>query len=281
MKKEADFFLLTENLFHTSYLVSYWYETFKDNPNFKGILLTGDKTNKMIDKQHFHKIHKNKHFLEEEKLYELQTLYGELSKSEKAMINLFGVSNHSTEAFEKTFFIGNDINSTEIQDWLKEQTSDSNTYLYVFLDRILSHWWIDYTNGRIINAHSAVLPFARGMFAIENMAYKGNINNFVQAAGASVHYIDNGIDTGPILRATRMNDPFSFQSIWEVKAYSYKMAFNLLIEQALDIARNPEIQFVGIKPSQERVGPLFYSKNFTIDMQENAAINFMKMKKNY
>ena len=87
-------------------------------------------------------------------------------------------------------------------------------------------------DGRIYDAHSAVLPYARGMFAIEQVAATGDIDHFRNAAGATVHVVDEGIDTGPIVRRERLADPFGASSIWECKAQSFILGFDLLLEGA-------------------------------------------------
>src|SRR5579859_607244 len=119
--------------------------------------------------------------------------------------------------------------------WERATFSIANIpFVFVFLDQLLDPWWIELTDSRIINGHSAVLPYARGMFAIENVAISQNIEAFKKAAGATVHYIDTGIDTGPIIRAERLIDPLRFSSIWELKGRTFTSVFNLLIEVAKD-----------------------------------------------
>ncbi|NES69686.1 MAG: hypothetical protein F6K24_32965 [Okeania sp. SIO2D1] len=73
----------------------------------------------------------------------------------------------------------------------------------------------------MVNCHSAVLPYARGMHCIENLAIYKNINQFRQAAGVTIHYVDEGVDTGSIIRTERIVDPFCFNSIWDLKGYIY------------------------------------------------------------
>ena len=116
------------------------------------------------------------------------------------------------------------------------------------------------------------------MFAIENMASRGDIEEFQRVAGASVHYVDEGVDTGPIIRAVRIKDPFEFQSLSEVKAYSYKLAFDLLIQQASEMIENPQIQSVGIKAYPTPASPVFSRKDYTPLVEELAEKRFIEMK---
>ena len=197
----------------------------------------------------------------------LQSLSGEISEPEEAMLRCFGISGFSPYLQSQTLLLGKNINSESFQIWLKQESKvQENIFIFVFLDKILSPWWIKLAKGNIINAHSAVLPYARGMFAIENMAYQGDFEKFQQAAGASIHYIDEGIDTGRIIKAIRFKNPFAFESLSEVKAYSYKLAFDLLIQQAWEILENTQTQSVGIKADPALLGTAFSRNNYTPDV---------------
>lgn len=271
---------MTENSFDPTYLVSQWYTRFQGNPFFRGILIRDDKNDaSQHSKERFHQLHHNEKLLTSDSLQEIQTLYDGLSKTEEAMIGLFGIPALAQSSFQKSIFLGKNINSEKVKEWLQlECKNEGRICIFVFLDKILSPWWIELTEGNIINAHSAVLPYARGMFAIENMASRGDIEEFKRVAGASVHYVDEGVDTGPIIRAVRIKDPFEFQSLSEVKAYSYKLAFDLLIQQASEMIENPQIQSVGIKAYPTPASPVFSRKDYTPLVEELAEKRFIEMK---
>jgi phosphoribosylglycinamide formyltransferase-1 len=276
----CNFFLLTENSFHPVYLVSQWYTKFQNNPFFKGILIRDDRNEALqLSKEQFHHLHRNKKLLTSEFLDELQTLYGGVNKAEEAMIKLFGIPELAPNSFQKSNFLGKNINSEKVKRWLEiESKSEGGICIFVFLDKILSPWWIELTKGNIINAHSAVLPYARGMFAIENIASRGDSKEFQRVAGASVHYVDEGVDTGPIIRAVRIKNPLEFQSLGEVKAYSYKLAFDLLIQQASEMSENFQIEPVGIKPDLISIGSVFSRKDYTSQVEKLAEKKFTEMK---
>lgn len=276
----CNFFLMTENSFHPTYLVSQWYTRFQGNPFFRGIIIRDDKNDaSQHSKERFHELHHNEKILTSDSLQEIQTLYGGLSKTEEAMIGLFGIPALAQGSFQKSIFLGKNINSEKLKEWLQiECKNEGGICIFVFLDKILSPWWIELTEGNIINAHSAVLPYARGMFAVENMASRGDIEEFKRVAGASVHYVDEGVDTGPIIQAVRIKNPFEFQSLSEVKAYSYKLAFDLLIQQASEMIENPQIQSVGLKAYPTPISPVFSRKDYTPQVEELAEKRFIEMK---
>jgi phosphoribosylglycinamide formyltransferase-1 len=59
--------------------------------------------------------------------------------------------------------------------------------------------FFDYYSGRIVNTHSAPLPEFPGAHPIEDVLAAG-----VTETAATVHYVDEGIDTGPVIRAERV-----------------------------------------------------------------------------
>jgi phosphoribosylglycinamide formyltransferase-1 len=59
--------------------------------------------------------------------------------------------------------------------------------------------FFDYFAGRIVNTHSAPLPGFPGAHPIEDVLAAG-----VPETAATVHYVDEGIDTGPVIRAEKV-----------------------------------------------------------------------------
>jgi phosphoribosylglycinamide formyltransferase 1 len=56
--------------------------------------------------------------------------------------------------------------------------------------------FFDYYGGRIVNTHSAPLPEFPGAHPVEDVLAAG-----VAETAATVHWVDEGIDTGPVIRA--------------------------------------------------------------------------------
>lgn len=278
--KKPNFFLVTENNFHSSYLVSKWVKRFKDHSEFEGIIIRSERPSAGIQKKrdNFHKDYQEKN-LDKYYIRILEEIYNDLSRTEESMARLFGIPQYSATSYKKTFFLGKNLNSPKAKLWLKKICKPKHpVYFFIFLDQILEPWWIKQANGRIINVHSAVLPYARGMFAIENLAAIGNIYNFKKSAGATVHHIDQGIDTGPIIKASRIKEPFQFESIWELKAFSFMMAFDLLADSASKILMGNKLIQKKI-PEKQVKGPNFQSKDFTLKVQKAAEKNYQRMKK--
>ena len=60
--------------------------------------------------------------------------------------------------------------------------------------RIMSPEFIKYYKGRILNIHPAILPSFPGLHS-----QKQAIDYGVKYAGCTVHFVDEGVDTGPII----------------------------------------------------------------------------------
>jgi len=56
-----------------------------------------------------------------------------------------------------------------------------------------------YYGGRIVNTHSAPLPDFPGAHPIEDVLAAG-----VDETAATVHYVDEGVDSGPVIAAERV-----------------------------------------------------------------------------
>jgi phosphoribosylglycinamide formyltransferase 1 len=64
---------------------------------------------------------------------------------------------------------------------------------------LLRRSFLDRFPGHIVNTHSAPLPDFPGAHPIEDVIEAG-----VDETAATVHYVDEGVDTGPVIRAERV-----------------------------------------------------------------------------
>lgn len=60
--------------------------------------------------------------------------------------------------------------------------------------RILAPVFVDAFMGRLINLHPALLPAFPGAHAVQDALDAG-----VEVTGSTVHFIDHGVDTGPVI----------------------------------------------------------------------------------
>ncbi|MGH3080832.1 MAG: phosphoribosylglycinamide formyltransferase [Gaiellaceae bacterium] len=100
---------------------------------------------------------------------------------------------------ETGVFAADDYESREARDeamagWLEER--GVTLVVCAGYMHLLRKPFFDRYGGRIVNTHSAPLPDFPGAHPIEDVLAAG-----VPASAATVHYVDEGIDTGPVIVA--------------------------------------------------------------------------------
>jgi phosphoribosylglycinamide formyltransferase 1 len=88
-----------------------------------------------------------------------------------------------------------------LADWLDERGADL-IVLAGFME-VLTPEFIRRFAGRIINVHPALLPAFPGVRAIEQALEYG-----VKVGGVTIHFVDEGVDTGPVLLQEAFDLPY-------------------------------------------------------------------------
>ena len=99
-----------------------------------------------------------------------------------------------------------EINSDKAIDDLKNKSYDA---IVVVGSKILKKNFIDKFRGKIINYHTGLLPQYRGPYS-EFWALYNNEPNMV---GTTIHLIDEGIDTGDILKRRKVGKKYANPTI--------------------------------------------------------------------
>ncbi|MEI7345612.1 formyltransferase family protein [Dickeya chrysanthemi] len=213
--------------------------------------------------------------LTEKDLQDLSVAYKGLSESEIYLARHYGVPERHALAVSDRVEVADfsDLALERIHDRIRE----NNVFgAVIFLDAILSDTWLDFFHHRVVNAHSAVLPYARGMYAIEQLAICGKTDKMQEAAGTTLHYVDSGIDTGKIIHIERLSRLWEMESIWAVKGESYLLAFDLL-KKYLDSERKfSQVDTISSPTAHE--SPLFLSRDFTEERKKLSEKTFLLMK---
>lgn len=275
-----EFILLTKGTFDASYLVARWQEEFGAEPACNGVLLGATKPTDelLLARKAFHSKFREQQTLDGPTWSRLERLYPGLDEADRAMVAAFGVP-PAPAGHDWIGFLGPDINGQGAREWLTRQcVGGRELFIFVFLDRILEPWWIELTHSRVVNTHSAVLPGARGMFAIEQIAANRDLERFRRSAGATAHYVDTGVDTGPIILGERFTDPFGFTSIWDCKAHSFSLAFDILIRLSRQLIARPGIAPIGTSPDPATVGTEFKRADFTPERRRQAEFGYVEMR---
>ena len=99
--------------------------------------------------------------------------------------------------------------------------------------------------GSMINVHPSLLPAFRGLRAIERALEYG-----VRVTGVTVHFVDEGVDTGPILAQEAIELPYA-QDIARVEERVHAVEHRLLPEAIRLIARG-DVRIEPAEPGSRR-----------------------------
>ena len=92
--------------------------------------------------------------------------------------------------FDKAHVNGGFLNSRKLQETLRRLRPD---YILLMNVGIVSRQVIHAAKSGVLNAHPGLLPWVRGVDAVASSLLEG------VAPGTTVHFVDEGIDTGPIV----------------------------------------------------------------------------------
>jgi len=95
-------------------------------------------------------------------------------------------------AFPAAEFESRERRDQELAEWLGERGVE--LVVLAGYMRLLSEPFLNRFPARILNVHPSLLPSFPGAHAVEDALAHG-----VKVTGATVHFVDEGIDTGPIV----------------------------------------------------------------------------------
>lgn len=122
-------------------------------------------------------------------------------------------------AFPAAEFESRERRDHELAEWLGERGVE--LVVLAGYMRLLSEPFLDRFPGRILNVHPSLLPSFPGAHAVEDALARG-----VKVTGATVHFVDQGIDTGPIVlqEAVAVHEGDSPESLHErIQAVEHRL----------------------------------------------------------
>jgi phosphoribosylglycinamide formyltransferase-1 len=102
-----------------------------------------------------------------------------------------------TAVFDAADFGSREERDVALAEWLQSRAVE--LVVCAGYMHLLRRPFFDYYSGRIINTHSAPLPEFPGAHPIEDVLAAG-----VTETAATIFWVDEGIDTGPIITAERV-----------------------------------------------------------------------------
>jgi phosphoribosylglycinamide formyltransferase-1 len=105
-------------------------------------------------------------------------------------------------------------------------------YLFCFGDKIINSKIVNLYKNRIINFHPSILPSFPGLNAIDQA-----LNSSTQIIGNTAHFIDIGIDTGPIILQTAIArcNVINYESVLSLQINMLLKIWNWIIEDRIKV----------------------------------------------
>jgi phosphoribosylglycinamide formyltransferase-1 len=134
----------------------------------------------------------------------------------------------ATEVFRSADFDSRGARDCAMAQWLASQGVE--LVVLAGYMQLLSREFLTRFAGRVINVHPALLPAFPGLGAVEQALEYG-----VKVFGVTVHFVDDGVDTGPVMlqRAVEISEPGSPE---EVLSQLHEIEHELLPEAVRLIA---------------------------------------------
>jgi phosphoribosylglycinamide formyltransferase-1 len=145
-----------------------------------------------------------------------------------------------TSVFAKADYADRDARDRALADWI-EARGARLVVLAGFME-LLGPGFIERFRNAIVNVHPALLPAFAGVRAIEQALDYG-----VKVAGVTVHFVDEGVDSGPIILQRSFELPYP-RDIAAVEQKVHQIEHELLPQALSLIARGK----VKIDPADPR-----------------------------
>ena len=122
--------------------------------------------------------------------------------------------------FDRSAHAHRDARDAALGNWLAERQVDL-VVLAGFME-ILGGPFIRRFEGRIVNVHPSLLPAFPGVRAIEQALDYG-----VQVMGVTVHFVDEGVDSGPVILQESFELPYA-RDIEAIEEHVHQIEHRLL-----------------------------------------------------
>lgn len=142
-----------------------------------------------------------------------------------------GAAGIATRVFPRGDFADRSARDAAIATWLRDQGAE--TVVLAGYMALLTPGFIAAFPDRIVNVHPSLLPNFPGLRAIEQALEAG-----VAATGATVHLVDDGIDTGPVLLQREVAIPAGADAA-TVRDLLAPVEHELLCEGVVQVAAGP------------------------------------------
>jgi phosphoribosylglycinamide formyltransferase-1 len=166
------------------------------------------------------------------------------NKSEAQALERAREAGVETAVFERSEHPDREARDAAIGDWLAQH--DIDLIVLAGYMELLSREFVLRFRNRIVNVHPALLPAFPGLDAVGQALEHG-----VQVTGVTVHFVDEGVDSGPIILQRTIEVPYTRErsqledEIHRVEHELLPQAIRLIADGAVRIdAENPRLVHV-------------------------------------
>lgn len=135
---------------------------------------------------------------------------------------------------------------TALGDWIEERGAD--LVVLAGYMQLLSPEFVARFRGRVINVHPALLPSFPGLDAVRQALDHG-----AKVTGVTVHFVDEGVDSGPILLQRPVTIPPSRD--WDETEELIHSVEHELLPEAIRLIAAGRISFDESNPRLVRIDP--------------------------
>ncbi len=149
------------------------------------------------------------------------------------------------EVFARDDYPDRGARDAALGNWLADRQVDL-VVLAGFME-ILSGAFIRRFEGRVVNVHPSLLPAFPGVGAIEQALDYG-----VQVMGVTVHFVDEGVDSGPVILQESFELPYA-RDIEVIEEHIHRIEHRLL-PRAVSLIAAGSVRFDPDNPRLARTG---------------------------
>jgi phosphoribosylglycinamide formyltransferase-1 len=151
----------------------------------------------------------------------------------------------ATATFPVQDYAGREERDLAIAAWLEDRGAELVVlagYMQLLSDDFLGHF-----PNRVINVHPALLPAFPGVHAVEQALEYG-----VKVFGVTVHFVDGGVDTGPVIlqRALELPDARDTEQVREL----LRPIEHAILPEAVRLIARDAVSFDPANPHRVIVG---------------------------
>jgi methionyl-tRNA formyltransferase len=186
----------------------------------------------------------------------MKKIMNKFNIDEKALISKIGLRDSSIKGISKKnkipYLKVNDPNNDDALEFLRKQKPDLILYIGSIIVR---KTFLEIPSIGVLNVHLGILPVYRGIGVTEWPIIENRIHDI--GLGVTLHFMDTGVDTGPIVMKKRIkiNECFSLS---DIESKYLKEMVNLMIS-GVRMARDEKLSLISQENEKADMGRQYFA----------------------